>query len=64
MMDLKTVWNKAYWLYNFAEMHRNPHESYPFTSMEQLWLAFYMWEKHEKTWDGEKWDVGSLKKIT
>lgn len=24
-------------------------------SMEQLWLAFYMWEKHQKTWDGEKW---------
>lgn len=24
-------------------------------SMEQLWLAFYMKEKHNKTWDGEKW---------
>ncbi|GAG87874.1 unnamed protein product [marine sediment metagenome] len=28
---------------------------YLFTSMEQLWLAFYMYEKHRKTWDGEKW---------
>ena len=25
-------------------------------SMEQLWLAFYMYEKHGKTWDGKKWD--------
>ena len=24
-------------------------------SMEQLWLAFYMHEKHQKTWDKEKW---------
>ena len=24
-------------------------------SMEQLWLAFYMHEKHGKIWDGEKW---------
>ncbi len=23
--------------------------------MEQLWLAFYMHEKHKKTWTGEKW---------
>lgn len=27
-----------------------------FASMEQLWLAFYMYEKHGKVWaDGEKW---------
>jgi len=24
-------------------------------SMEQLWLAFVMWELHQKKWDGEKW---------
>ena len=24
-------------------------------SMEQLWLAFYMSEKHSKTWSGEDW---------
>ena len=24
-------------------------------SMEQLWLAFVMKEKHSKVWDGEKW---------
>jgi len=26
-----------------------------FTSMEQLWLAFMMWEKHGKIWEKEKW---------
>ena len=26
------------------------------TSMEQLWLAFYMHEKHGKVWDGDKWE--------
>ena len=24
-------------------------------SMEQLWLAFVMKEKHNKTWDGNRW---------
>ncbi|KKL82719.1 hypothetical protein LCGC14_1981920 [marine sediment metagenome] len=27
------------------------------TSMEQLWLAFVMKEKYNKTWDGGKWVV-------
>jgi len=27
-------------------------------SMEQLWLAFYMYEKHKKAWDGKKWVAG------
>ena len=26
-----------------------------FSSMEQLWLAFYMKEKYNKVWDGENW---------
>jgi len=33
-------------------------EDYPYyrnKTLEQLWLAFYMYEKHKKTWDGEKW---------
>lgn len=25
------------------------------TSMEQLWLAFVMWELHKKKWDGTGW---------
>jgi len=28
-------------------------------SMEQLWLAFVMKEKYNKTWDGEKWATNS-----
>jgi hypothetical protein len=24
-------------------------------SMEQLWLAFYMFEEHKKTWEGDEW---------
>ena len=28
------------------------------TSMEQLWLAFVMKEKYNKTWDGDKWIKG------
>ena len=24
-------------------------------SPEQVWLSFYMLEKHKKIWDGEKW---------
>lgn len=28
-----------------------------FSTLEQLWLAFVMKEKYNKTWDGEKWTV-------
>lgn len=28
-----------------------------FTSMEQLWLAFVIKEKYNKTWDGEQWQT-------
>jgi len=24
-------------------------------TMEGLWLAYYMWKKHGKTWGGEEW---------
>lgn len=27
-------------------------------TMEQLWLAFVMMEKHNKTWTGETWEGG------
>ncbi len=27
-----------------------------FSSAEQLWLAFYMHEKHGLTWTGERWE--------
>ncbi len=28
-----------------------------FTSMEQLWLAFVMKEKFNKTWNGKEWEI-------
>jgi hypothetical protein len=33
----------------------NAKYSSQFTSMEQLWLAFVMWEEYSKQWDGEVW---------
>jgi len=50
-----TPFGFAYKLYGYAEEIRNPNEAYPAKSMEQLWLMFYMHEKHNKKWDGEKW---------
>ena len=43
------VTEMGYRLFKFLEI---PHS---FTSMEQLWLAFAMWEKYHKTWNGEDW---------
>ena len=31
------------------------YEQLPMDSMEQLWLAFVMQEKHSKTWNGKEW---------
>ncbi len=36
---------------------RNEREQ-QFTSMEQLWLAFVMKEKYDKTWNGTEWHNG------
>jgi len=43
----------------FRLIDKKTAEMESYTSMEQLWLAFYMKEKHNKTWDGEKWDTSS-----
>jgi len=53
-------------LYGFAQffLHQEHEEElkcwkekkeYKMPSLEQLWLAFYMHEKHRKTWDGKQW---------
>lgn len=34
----------------FCEVNGAKYEAF-----EQLWLAFYMYEKHGKVWNGEKW---------
>lgn len=31
-------------------------ENFKYESYEQLWLAFYIYRKHSKIWDGEKWE--------
>jgi len=34
------------------------HDNYSkFTSMEQLWLAYYMMSKHFKVWNGTDWEI-------
>ena len=39
----------------FHDYHeKNGYPVYAYT-MDQLWLAFYMFEKHQKTWDGNEW---------
>jgi hypothetical protein len=32
---------------------------YPVGSIEQLWLAFYMWENHQKSWNKKGWEVSN-----
>ena len=40
---------------NFLELEKAPSYAAIFTSMEQLWLAFYMHVKFNKTWGRDKW---------
>jgi len=35
--------------------YHHAEKEFPFTSMEQLWLAFVMKEKYNKIWNGEEW---------
>ncbi len=46
-------WANLTWPYADSWGPKDP--NIMFTSMEQLWLAFVMQEKHNKVWDGEKW---------
>ena len=36
-------------------MHRYKPLTYQFNSGEQLWLAFVMYAKYSKKWDGKEW---------
>jgi len=44
--------NLGRWCENLSTSEYNQVNLY---SMEQLWLAFVMKEKHNKTWNGEEW---------
>ncbi len=52
-------WDFASWLFDTdnegqCDFHVR-HEHLEFISMEQLWLAFYMDQKHNKVWSEDKW---------
>ena len=54
------LWVMLEWICQFQQGYfakPNTEERYEpnVDSMEQLWLAFVMKEKHMKTWDGDKW---------
>ncbi len=51
--DLK--WNIPKLVGNFVPFFGSNKNYERFNSMEKLWLAFYMKEKHRKSWNGEKW---------
>jgi len=49
--------NISYWIEkHFPYAIDEIHPEVLLTSYEQLWLAFYMYEKHNKIWDGGKWE--------
>ena len=57
-----TVWfEKIYrfydWLQEKEDIHSWDGNCTKFNTMEQLWLAFVMWELYEKKWNGEEWIV-------
>ena len=33
-----------------------------YKSFEQLWLAFVMWQKYNKMWNGETWEINERRK--
>ena len=49
------------WLQSLVVEEDDPNDNYfsnpnlKYESLEQLWLAFVMKEKYNKTWDGESW---------
>ncbi|KKN03722.1 hypothetical protein LCGC14_1104810 [marine sediment metagenome] len=48
------VWHFSEWAVKATNEWGN---TTPFATMEQLWLAFVMKEKYNKTWSGEEWTV-------
>ena len=52
----KEHWGKSVILGTMEEVVGWGHQ-FPYASMEQLWLAFVMHEKHGKRWDGSDWVV-------
>ncbi len=58
MLDKGTIWsNSLKFEYFLREEGSYNIKAYPyqFSTWEQLWLAFVMKEKHNKTWNGSDW---------
>ena len=58
MLDLAFEFTCFCYDVSSAEMLEINEYAKQFTSMEQLWFAFVMKEKNNKTWDGENWSNG------
>ncbi len=65
MVEPTSLWNLNHryssWLYDIddegrCDFHIN-HNHLDFTSMEQLWLAFLMYEKYDKVWLKGDWII-------
>ena len=50
------VFCKFLWWHSDNDKSSEEFESM-FTSMNEVWLAFVMKEKYQKTWTGKKWEV-------
>jgi len=53
MLDCKDIQIALHRLYQITEFWWIDKD---LKSLEQLWLAFYMMEKHQKIWTGQKWE--------
>jgi len=45
----------SYYFHRFAQRNNTMHPN--LKSMDQLWLAFVMWELHKKVWTGKEWQT-------
>ena len=46
--DYRLLMDFSYWCESFGDAAKG-------RSLEEMWLMYYMWREHYKTWDGEKW---------
>ena len=59
--DYYTLMKFDTWVFNLARVYDDIIiEKF---SMEQLWLAFVMWELHSKKWDGSDWIMSQDRRI-
>ena len=54
-LGMLTTWDFYEFCYNKMGLRMSNANVCNFTTMEQLWLAFYMYKKHTKNWNGKMW---------